>query len=676
MEKQPTQNHGNIFKTSTFFNLQQEFLKQYSKQEPDMTDLGYVVYKRTYARELGNGETEEWWQTVKRVVEGVYTIQKRHCQDKNLPWNEEKARQSAQKMYDLIFNFKFTPPGRGLWMMGTDYVFERATNAPLFNCAFRSTKNIDENFAAPFTFLMDMSMLGVGVGSDTDGEGKVTITKPDVDEDWTYTIPDSREGWVESVKILLNGYGDNETIPGEFDYSEIREKGEPLKGFGGTASGPQPLKDLHNNIEKLMERRMGEEITSTDIVDLQNLVGKCVVAGGIRRTAEIMFGQPDDQDFLKLKDPEEQTDFWGEPENKHHRWASNNSIFAEIGMDYDDIAERTAKNGEPGFIWVDNAHKYGRVREDEANHTDTLIEGSNPCGEIMLEDGEKCNLVETYPVNHDSLDEWLETLKYAYLYSKTVTLLPNHNEKTNAKMMKNRRIGTSISGITQAFEKYGRRKVLDHMDEGYDMIQDWDETYSNWLAVPESIRTTTVKPSGTVSILADVTSGIHYPISKYYLKNMRLQDTSELLDDLEKAGYPIVDDPYSDDTKIVKFPQKSDHIKRGESEVSIWEQLENVAQVQKYWSDNSVSVTVKFTEDEAEDIPRALELYEDQLKTISFLPSKTDVYEQAPLVPITEEEYKKRTEDLDDLTLSGNTNEKMEKFCQGDKCEIDFTPEE
>jgi len=670
---QTTKERKQLCKNNKTFNLEQDFLEQYSSQEPDMTDLGYTVYKRTYARDLGNGETEEWWQTVKRVVEGVYTIRKRHADIQNNDWDAESMRNEAQEMYEKIFSFKFTPPGRGLWMMGTDYIFERETSAPLFNCAFVTTKHIDEDFTQPFEYMMDMSMLGVGVGFDTKGKGKITIKEPEVNEDEKFVVPDSREGWVESLKTLLEGYAYGEEIPAEFDYSQIRDEGEPLQGFGGTSSGPQPLIDLHENIEKLLDPMIGEEIDAPTIVDLQNLIGKCVVAGNIRRSAQICVGEADNEDYLSLKDPDEQTDFWGEPENQHHRWAANLSVHAEKGMDYGEAAERTAKNGEPGYVWINNARNNARMGKNDMPEDDEVL-GTNPCAEVILAHGEKCNLSETYPSNHETLVEWKETLKFAYIYAKTVTLLPNHSTLTDEQIKEKRRLGVSMSGIVQAFNKFGKRNMLDAMDEGYQQLQDLDGYYSKKWNIPESIRLTSVKPSGTVSRLADVTSGIHYPEAKYYTRNIRFNENSEVLDQLREANYPTEKALNSDNTTVVSFPMKKDNIRRGKKEVSMWEQLENAAQVAENWADNAVSITVTYDpETEADHIEDALELYEDRLKTVSFLPQQQDVYDQAPYIPISKEQYEKNKKNVEDLDLSGDTNEKIEKYCQGDKCEIDLS---
>ena len=165
------------------FSLANEFLDQFQGKQPKWGSVGYFTYKRTYARQIeGEDRTEEFWETCRRVVEGCYNIQKIHCRQMGLPWNEQKAQKSAQDMFERMWAFKFLPPGRGLWMMGTDVVYSRGS-ASLNNCAFVSSESISEDFADPFCFLMDMSMLGVGTGSDTRGAGKVKIQMPRTTED-------------------------------------------------------------------------------------------------------------------------------------------------------------------------------------------------------------------------------------------------------------------------------------------------------------------------------------------------------------------------------------------------------------------------------------------------------------------------------------------------------------
>lgn len=645
------------------FTLSSSFLDGFVGKQPNWGPLGYFTFKRTYARPTSEGQTEEFWATCKRVVEGVYNIQKIHCKRLMLPWNESKAQQSAQEMFQRMWEFKFTPPGRGLWVMGTDVIYEKGS-AALNNCAFVSTEDLDIDFAAPFCFLMDMSMLGVGVGSDTRGSGKVKVQVPRY-TDKPYVVDDSREGWVELIRVILNSFIGKGYYPTDVDYSAVRPKGAVIHGFGGVSSGPEPLKKLVASLTALLLPKDDESyrITSTHIVDVFNYIGKCVVAGGIRRTAEIMFGDPNDNEFVELKQDKEAL--------MDRRWASNNSVFGSVGMDYSEIASSIAINGEPGIIWLDNMRHYGRM-DGHRNGFDVRAMGSNPCSEQTLESFELCCLVETFPAHHDDLEDYLRTLKFAYLYAKTVTLVPTHDPRTNAVMMRNRRIGCSMSGIVQAMHKLGRRTFLDWCDSGYGSINKLDNVYSEWLCIPRSIKTTSVKPSGTVSLLCGATPGIHYPHSEYYVRNIRVSDASPLVQKCLDAGYTVEQDAYADDTKVVSFPVKESNFNRSKFEVSMWEQFANASDMQKHWADNQVSVTITFQNGEHKEIQSCLEVYETSLKSVSLLPLLEDDhgYVQAPYVKITKEAYESMTRNLKQLDLGTAVHEVTEKFCDGDSCTI------
>lgn len=654
-----------MFQVRDRFHLADGFLAQFRGQQPDWGPLGYITFKRTYARVIAaeNGRTEEYWETVTRVVEGCYTIQLNHCANLKLPWKSDKAQRSAQEMFRLMWDFKFLPPGRGLWMMGTDYIYERGS-AALNNCAFVSTDELVTDFAEPYCFLMDLSMLGVGVAFDTKGAGTVTIEDPQIGE-YTHVVEDSKEGWCDLVRVLLNAYVGRGKRPAHIDYSKIRPIGAPILTFGGVAPGPGPIIECVENIKTILGPRAGHAISSTDITDLMNVIGKCVVSGGVRRTAELALGSPDDTEYLRLKDPKlhaEKLKLW--------RWASNNSVSAYEGMDYSKVGAQTAKNGEPGYFWQDNARAYGRLKDGE-NWVDDKVAGTNPCAEQSLESYECCNLVETFPSRHATLKEYKRTLKFAYLYAKVVTLIPTHNERTNAIMLRNRRIGLSQSGIVESFERHGRREHLNWCDQGYEYVSKLDKIYSQWLCVPMSIKRTSVKPSGTVSLLPGVTPGIHYAHSEYYHRTIRIDKTSPLIAPIRKAGYRIEESVYGDNTWIVYFPVKQKHFHRSKTDVSVWEQVENLAQMQYYWADNQVSATITFTEDEAKDIPFILELYESRLKSVSFLPLTAHEYAQAPYQAITKEAYELASSKLMPLDFEAiNTDEAQDMYCDGDKCEL------
>lgn len=657
-----------LFTVKEKFKLSDNFLDAFKDTQPEWGPLGYFTYNRSYARYLQKeNRTEEFWETCRRVVEGCYTIQLNHCKNLKLPWNAHKAQKSAQTMYKLMWEFKFLPPGRGLWMMGTDFVYQRGSGC-LNNCGFISTEDLHFSFADPFCFLMDMSMLGVGVSFDTKGAGKVEIQEPKIGN-YAHVIEDSKEGWVDAVRVLLDSYmGGGKRKPKEFDFSLIRPEGAPIKTFGGIAPGPGPLKECLTELEVVLERRIGHPITSVDIVDIMNILGKCVVSGGVRRVAELALGDYVDNDYLSMKDPER-----FKKELMEWRWASNNSVVAKTGeTSYKTLAAQTAKNGEPGYFWLENAQKYGRLKDGET-WVDAKVMGTNPCAEQSLESYELCNLVETFPSRHETYEEYQTTLKYAYLYAKTVTLVPTHNERSNAIMLRNRRIGLSQSGIIESFERHGRIQHLKWCDQGYDSITELDKMYSDWLCIPISKKRTSVKPSGSVSLLPGVSPGIHYPHSKFYFRTIRVTKSDPLADIAKKCGYRVEESVYGDNSWVVYFPVESKFYERSKDEVSIWEQMENVAQMQYFWADNQVSATITFKPDEAKDIERVLELYEHRLKSISFLPLSDHKYEQAPYQEITESEYLKAISKVKPMTYTDSTNknnEMLDKFCDGETCTL------
>ena len=646
------------------FRLSDTFIDQYRTAEVPWGPLGYVTFKRTYARRLAEFEpevegTEEWYQTCRRVIEGMFTIQKRHVFMLGLEWNDAKAQRTAKDAYDRLFNLKWTPPGRGLWMMGTDFVEDR-TGAGLFNCAFRSTKDVSAKGGYLFSWIMDALMVGIGVGFDTLGAGTITVKEPNwVDE--VHVVPDSREGWVESVGMLLNGYMFGSPVP-QFDYSEIRPLGAPIRGFGGTSSGPAPLIELHDNLKEMYSSKIGQTLSSVDIVDTENLIGRWVVSGNVSRSAALALGAHDDMEYLQMKNDEDAL--------YHHRWGSNNSFVAQVGMDYTWHADQSQKNGEPGYIWLNNARTRGRFKDPE-RYDDRHIMGFNPCVEQQLEDAELCCLVETFPAKHDTYEDYLKTLKIAYLYGKTVTLVNTHWPETNAIMLKNRRIGLSQSGVVQAFNKHGRREMLEWCDKAYDHVQHLDEQYSNWLCIPRSVRMTSIKPSGTVSLLNGSTPGIHFPEDEYYIRRIRFSDTSELIETLRENGYNIEKDQYSPNTTVVEFPVHEPYFQKGKRDATMWEQLEIAAQYQHYWADNSVSVTVSFKPEEGTQIKEALEMYETRLKAVSFLKYEETGYKQAPYEPITKEQYEKMISKITPFQRAKvTTGGAGTKFCDGEACVI------
>lgn len=638
------------------FQLDADFLEPYRSRPVrwGFGDLSWVTYQRSYSR-----DGERWWQTCRRVIEGMFTVQRIHCLAQRLPWEEEKAHHFAQDAYDRVWNFKWTPPGRGLWIMGAPFMYERG-GAALNNCGFVSTRDLAQDYALPFVWMFQMSMLGVGVGFDTRGKETVTLCPPRIGD--VHVIDDSREGWSEALGRLLDAYAGNGSLPSQWDFSQIRPKGVPLKSFGGVASGPNPLHTMLESLRDLYDVYVGKKVDARLIVDTMNIVGRCVVAGGVRRSAQIAFGEAEDTQFLDLKmDRQKVLDY---------RWVSNNSIFAQVGMQYAEAAKRTAGTGEPGYFWLDNARAYGRMM-DEPNWIDEAAVGSNPCVEQTLWDKELCCLVETYPAAHDSLDDYKATLRVAYQYAKTVTLVPTEDSATNAVMLRNRRIGCSMTGIVQALNRLGYRRFFQWCDDAYGFIQELDKTYSNWLCVPRSIKTTSVKPSGTVSLLAGATPGVHWDHAPYYLRRVRVSDIHPLVEMCRAAGYPVEPDAYSQNTMVISFPIQVADLDRGKAQVSLREKVDLAAQMQYYWSDNQVSCTADFDpETERQELPRILSAYEDRLKAIVFLPAREHPYAQPPYEEITPEQYKELASKIKPLRGDLEHEEQLEeRFCEGPVCD-------
>lgn len=1010
----------------TQFQLSPGFLRRYEKAPVEWGPLGLFAFARTYSRPLDPDDPskgqERWKDTVARVVNGCYSMQKKHCWETGIRWDEEKGQRSAQEMFDLIFQMKFTPPGRGLWMMGSEFLEERGITAAM-NCSFVST-GPEYPLSDSISLIMDLLMHGVGVGSDVRGAGQFEIVVPEESNE-PFIVEDSREGWVAAARCLVDAYLGDGPRPVEFDMRNVRPAGAPIKTFGGVASGPEPLAEMLGHIEATLRRYMGKKIDSRGIADLVNLLGKCVVAGGVRRSAELLLGDPSDKQFLRLKSSEVQAE-------RPWYWASNNSILADDVDDFTPYAEQTFSNGEPGYFFLGNAQKFGRMI-DPADFKDIRAIGSNPCvtgdtlvltaeglkridslldkpfqavvhgktydslkgafvtgrkrvfrlstkegfsvdvtydhkilvvragskeevwipagqvgegdklvlnkfgaleasgsevekgwllgcllgdghfaksqksakvefwgderlaflelalqaakehfgakgtgyaieergmvgfsctalrnfaldvgvsldkeidlstllqespalqrgilrglfdtdgslqgtkekgvslrlsstrlshlefaqlalsnlgiisriyqnrrkaGERVLPDGkggqkaystkanhelviskqnltrffeivgtasesrkakfeeivssmgprgfykesflasfesfvslgeqtvydctieevhrfsangiivhncveqtlenrEACNLVETYISRHRTLKEYKRTLKFAYLYAKTVTLGTCHHASMDVVMKRNRRIGTSIAGIIPMMDRLGQKEFTRWLDEGYKYIDELDRVYSAWFGVPLSIKKTSVKPGGTTPLLPGVTPGIHADHAPFYMRRANVGEFSPLLDIYRRAGYPVEPSEYSEGQFVITFPVQSES-RTFKSNFSVREQVEMNALIQRYWADNQVSQTVDVMKEEAHLIAPLLFEFRDQVKSLSFLPTSDHGYAQAPYEEITEQEYQDLMANIrvvkeSDVFVGQVVHDTDEKYCDGDKCTL------
>lgn len=563
--------------------------------------------------------------------------------------------------------------------------FTLADNMLTGNCGFVSTNPNKGSFADAASWTMDMLMLGVGVGSDMLAAGKVRVYSPNV-VPIEVSFDDTREGWVESLHYVLKAFDGQCDLAFRFNFENMRPKGTPLRTMGGVASGPEPLVNMLADIIRVMSNGTYEVqttptnlyvtkhvrfdtfvMTAAHVADVINIIGRCVVSGGVRRSSEILLGMPDDEIFTNLKNDKDKLSSW--------RWASNNSVIVDEDTNFEPLLPSVISNGEPGFFWLDNAQKYGRM-EDAPDNKDLGACGTNPCSEQTLWNKELCTLVETFPARHNNKYDYWRTLKFAYLYAKAVTLVPIHDKDTDAIVKQNRRIGTSMSGVQQAIQKFGRTRFFQWFaNTGYTVIRTWDNIYSDWLRVPRSIKVTSIKPSGTVSLLPGATPGMHHDHAQFYIRRVRLEDTSSLIPRLRAAGYLVEQDAYAQNTYVVEIPVRSANFVKSKNDVTPAEQIHDLVELQRWWADNQVSVTITFdpsSEEDLEQIRSALKDGWKNLKSISFLPTVPGgAYVQMPYEEITEEQWIDMTSRISPIEFLGvAARDSEEKYCDSDKCLI------
>jgi ribonucleoside-diphosphate reductase alpha chain len=543
--------------------------------------------------------------------------------------------------------------------MGTEYVYERGGMA-LQNCGAVEVVKLSNDAS----WAMDALMCGVGIGFGLQYNAQ-KFKKP-TDTKTTFVVPDDREGWVESLRQLILSYETGGPTV-EFDYSLVRPSGVPIRGFGGTASGPDPLKKLHERVRGYLDVHVAGGSTRTRLIaDVMNSIGACVVAGNVRRSAEIALGSPHDEEFINLKNYELN------PDRMEIGWMSNNTVVLSSTEDFKklpDIAELIRNNGEPGIMNLLNIQKYGRYGE-EMPDTGWLC---NPCAEQPLESYEVCCLVEVFPTRCKTKEEFFEALELAQLYAHSVSLLPTHSTRTNAVVARNHRIGESLSGIADWFDNVGATEVISMLRAGYKIIREVNRVLAKEAGIPESIRVTTVKPSGTVSQLAGVSPGMHYPAFSRYIRRVRVGENTPIVPLLKEAGVPWEKDVYSDNTLVFEFPVNQGKT-RSQNEISMWAKGAMVATLQRHWSDNMVSNTITFNpKTEGHQIEDFLAFYAPFVKTLSLLPhTEEGAYQQMPYEGITLKEYEERAAKIKEIDWStfGNSDGQDSRFCANDNCEV------
>lgn len=605
------------------------------------SNLARVATMRTYSR-----DNENWNDIVERAIGG-------NTRKVDVPdWERNALR---QLMTDRIA----MPAGRGLWFSGTP-ALDVIGGAALNNC-WAVTGDKWEHLV----LACDLLMLGGGVGMSV--QHKYVSKLPKVREtsishkntkDAFYIVPDSREGWCELIRLVLKSY----FVTGrKFTYSTccIRGKGERINGFGGTASGPIPLIECIETISKILDARVGKHVRPIDMADLLTCIGRMVVAGNVRRSAIIIIGDPWDREYLTCKR-------WDLRPVPVYRQFANFSVAASDIEDLHPSFWRTYEAGEPfGFVNLDNIQKYGRMGEEKYDSA-ILV---NPCAEATLENGEPCNLLELFMSRMHTRDELAFAARLMFRYGKRVCLENYHHDIINEVVHRNNRVGVGITGCLQS-SLFNPRDL----DFAYEAIQEENRIYSAELGVPESIRTTVVKPSGTLSILGDCTPGIHPAFAEYYIRRVRFADNSPLIPVLRDAGHKVepqknIDGSLDYGTLVVDFPVHMPNTPTAD-QMTTWQQLDIVKMAQRHWADQSVSVTVYYKKPEIEDLKDWVGDNLKYLKTLSFLCYDDHGFEQAPMEKISKEQYERIANKVKPINFSGADTGDLLEECVGGSCPV------
>lgn len=680
--------------------LTDKFIEKYKTIQPPFggNGLGEFVYRRTYSRWLPEqNQREQWYETVRRVTDYSISL-----------YNDGKDHTAeAEELYDLIFNLKVFPAGRTMWIGGTEAVkkFPMAN----YNCSFRVVDSL-EAFSEVFYLLM----LGCGTGfrilpedvktipplrADVkldfdDGPNKDLLaygitkvektTETNVQPEWLYiTVGDSKEGWVDALKVYLTAL----TNPGieyiTINTHYIRPKGAILKTFGGRASGPEGLIQMFQNIHKVIQecdqfyyiQGDNKEIKYVDLrpidaLDIMNIIAYNVVVGGVRRSSQIaLFGQ-DDKDVLNAK-----LDLYTKGSKnygKNWRAMSNNSIFftEQPTKEYLlDIFERIQHNGEPGF-----------VNADAASFRRPNFNGINPCAEILLDNRGLCNLCEINLTAFISYKpDWsgkphldfpsLEiAVKHAVRMGLRITTVDLELPEWDEIQKRDRLIGISLSGILDTADIVGEIDL--------ESIRSWANfyavKYAKEMRIPTPLLVTTIKPSGTISQLPTVSSGIHRSHAPFFVRRVRVTSSDPLAQTMRDLGYPVYPEcppgptPEEFDkldwgmqteilananTWVVEFPVKTATKTKAADESAIV-QFNRYLDTQKRYTDHNTSITIYFKNGEVETLINEILEHWNEYIAVSFLPTDSNTYYLMPYEAITEEEYNKRSRYLEPSNIN------------------------
>jgi len=605
----------------------------------------YMKYAK-YIPELSRRET--WEELVTRNKE---MHQKKYPQIKG----------EIEEVYQMVYDKKILPSMRSLQFGGKP--IEISPNR-VYNCAYMP---IDHTDAFAETMFLLLGGTGVGFSVQKHHVDKLPeIRKPNPKRTRRYLIGDSIEGWADAVKVLIESYLGTKASTPVFDYSDIRQKGALLVTSGGKAPGPQPLKDCIHHITKVLDAKQdGDKLSPIETHDIVCHIADAVLAGGIRRAALISLFSADDDEMISCKSG----NWW---EKNPQRGRANNSavllrhkVTQEYFMDLWKRIELSGA-GEPG-IYLSNDKDWG----------------TNPCCEIALRPYQFCNLCEVNASDIESQEDFENRVKgAAFIGTLQAGYTDFHYLRDVWKRTteKDALIGVGMTGI-------GSGVVL-----GYDMkaaakaVKEENERVAELIGINKAARTTTVKPSGTSSLVLGTSSGIHAWHNDYYLRRIRVGKNEAIYSYLAINHPELVEDEFfrPHDTAVITIPQKAPEgsILRYES---VFQMLERVKKVSQEWirsghrsgqNTHNVSATISIKQEEWDLVGDWMWKNRKFYNGLSVLPYSDHTYTQAPFEDCDSETFDKLLSTLKnvDLTkiveLQDNTDLRGEAACAGGACEI------
>lgn len=541
-------------------------------------------------------------------------------------------------------------------------------NSPnrVFNCAYMPVEHPDSFAEAMFLLL---GGTGVGYSVQRHHVAQLPAVVGPLKKKKRFLVGDSIEGWADAVKILCESYFYGKPRP-MFDFSDIRAKGANLVTSGGKAPGPQPLKDCVHNVEKIFEnlietRGRGAQLKPIEVHDMMCFIADAVLAGGIRRAALISLFSMDDQEMLTAKHGN-----WWETNPQRGR-ANNSAVILRhkvTNKDFFDLWDKivASGSGEPG-VYFSNDKDWG----------------TNPCCEIGLRPYQFCNLTELNVSDVESQEDLNERAKAAALlgtlqagYTDFHYLRDVWQETTEKDAL----LGVGMTGI-------GSGAVLPFdLEEAAECVKEENARVAGAIGIKEAARTTTIKPSGTSSLVLGSSSGIHAWHNDYYIRRMRVGKNESIYGYLAKNHPELVEDEYfrPDEQAVIEIPQKAPEgsILRHESPMDL---LERVSRFNREWvhsghrdgqNTHNVSVTVSVKDDEWDEVGAWMWKNRNNFNGISVLPYMGGTYKQAPFEDITEEQYRMMEGALSGIDLRNvieeedNTDLTGEIACGADGCVV------